>query len=331
MRFNWATGQMEEDDEEIIPQKKEDHNIKLKLISEFNPKVDWSTQKIISYSQFNIYSTCPHKWNLMYRLGLDKQPPNIHLIFGTAIHQSIQEFIRIYYSETIKKAQEFDIESYFQIALSDEYKKSFKKNKDNHFSSPQELREFYDEGVLILKELRKKVKKFFGKKDYKLVGIETPLFYNPLSSHKNVYFKASLDLIIFHEPSGEYYIYDFKTSTRGWGKEDKNDETKQFQLILYKQLFSELYNFPIENIDVQFLILRRKIEPSEWIAYPKRIQEFNPPAGKIKLKQVNTSFMSFINDIFDNNGNYIIKEYPKNPTKLCDWCYLKKENICDGK
>ena len=332
MRFNWATGQMEEDDEEIIPQKKEDHNIKLKLISEFNPKVDWSTQKIISYSQFNIYSTCPHKWNLMYRLGLDKQPPNIHLIFGTAIHQSIQEFIRIYYSETIKKAQEFDIESYFQIALSDEYKKSFKKNKDNHFSSPQELREFYDEGVLILKELRKKVKKFFGKKDYKLVGIETPLFYNPLSSHKNVYFKASLDLIIFHEPSGEYYIYDFKTSTRGWGKEDKNDETKQFQLILYKQFFAQQFGIDIDKIKVEFIILKRKIyEEAEFTQ--SRLQSFIPTSGKIKIKKAKDQLETFIKDAFNEDGSFKSKEFQKVPSDWnCKFCpFNDKPELCNKK
>ena len=39
----------------------------------------------------------------------------------------------------------------------------------------------------------------------------------------------------------------------------KNDEDKQFQLILYKKYFAEQFGVPIENIDIEFFITRRKV------------------------------------------------------------------------
>lgn len=333
MRFNWGTGQMEEDEDDIIiPKEKENHSIKLKLISEFNPKINYSIQRIISYSQYSIYSQCPHKWNLMFRLGMDKQPPNIHLIFGTAIHQSIQEFIKIYYNETLKKAQEFDIEKYFQNALSEEYKKSFKKNKEIHFSSPEELRDYFDDGVLILNEFKKKVKKYFGKKGYKLVGIETPLFYTPIENYKNVYFKASLDLIILHEETGEYTIYDFKTSTKGWSKYEKEDESKQFQLVLYKQFFAKQFNIDIDKIKVEFIILKRKI--FENTEFPQsRLQSFIPANGKTKMKKSKEQLEIFITDSFNEDGSFKNKEFEKRPNDWnCKFCpFNDKPELCNKK
>lgn len=330
MRFNYGTGQFEEDEEDLNPpKKKEDNNLKLKLISEFKPFINYSSQRIISYSQYSIYAACPHKWNLMYKLGLEKQPPNIHLIFGTSIHQTIQEFVRIFFEQTLKKAQEFDAEEYFHNALSEEYKKSFKQNGNVHFSSPEELREYYDDGVLIIKEFKKKIKRFFGKKGYKLVGIETPLFYNPLPEYKNVYFKASLDLILYHEPTEEYLIYDFKTSTRGWTKNEKSDESKQFQLILYKQFFSKQFNVELDKINVEFIILKRKLyDEAEFTQ--SRLQSFIPASGKVKLNKSKNQLEKFIQDAFNTDGSFRNIEFEKKPSKFnCKFCPFNQSQHCD--
>jgi hypothetical protein len=91
---------------------------------------------------------------------------------------------------------------------------------------------------------------------------------------------------------------DFKTSTRGWNEDAKKDEGKQFQLIFYKNFFSKQYNVPEDNIDVEFIILKRKIwEESE---YPQsRVQEFAPPSGKIKMKKALTAINNFIEQCFN--------------------------------
>ena len=58
----------------------------------------------------------------------------------------------------------------------------------------------------------------------------------------------------------KFTIIDLKTSTRGWTSKNKKDEEKQFQLLLYKKFFAEQYNIPIENIDIEFMIIvKRKL------------------------------------------------------------------------
>ena len=75
----------------------------------------------------------------------------------------------------------------------------------------------------------------------------------------NIIYKGYIDLILYHEPTNKFYIYDIKTSTNGWRAKDKKDETKQMQLVLYKKFFNEQFGIPLENIEVEFFIVRRKV------------------------------------------------------------------------
>ena len=78
-------------------------------------------------------------------------------------------------------------------------------------------------------------------------------------------------------------IIDIKTSTRGWHDKMKKNEDKQFQLILYKKYFSELYGIPLDKINIKFFIVKRKLYGKNCDWQQTRIQEFSPPSGKIKL------------------------------------------------
>ena len=35
-------------------------------------EINYASQKTISYSQFSIYNECPHKWELLYKEGLNE-------------------------------------------------------------------------------------------------------------------------------------------------------------------------------------------------------------------------------------------------------------------
>ena len=55
-----------------------------------------------------------------------------------------------------KPADRLDIYTIFEDALREEYQLQYKKNKGSHFSSSEELREFYEDGVEILKTFKRK-------------------------------------------------------------------------------------------------------------------------------------------------------------------------------
>ena len=55
----------------------------------------------ISYSQFNQWAVCPHKWKLNY---IDK-----HTLFGTSMHEVLQRYLTVMYTDSIKTANEIDL------------------------------------------------------------------------------------------------------------------------------------------------------------------------------------------------------------------------------
>ena len=129
----------------------------------------------------------------------------------------------------------------------------------------------------------------------------------------------------------KYTIYDFKTSTRGWSdKYEKKDQTKINQILLYKRKFAEKMKISEDDIDVQFFILRRKInESAEYVA--KRIQEFTPANGTKKVKEAVEDVQNFMQDVFTPEGDYQDKVYPKNIDK-CKFCpYADRPDLCDRK
>ena len=141
-------------------------------------------------------------------------------------------------------------------------------------------------------------------------------------------FQGYLDIVMYHEPTNTIKIIDIKTSRQGWSKKEKSDENKQFQLILYKKYFSETYNLPVENIEIEFMIVKRKIFESEQFII-KRVQLFKPASGKVKLNKVSKSIDEFIEQAFDRNGYKDVEHQPR-INNNCKWCPFHKTHLCSA-
>ena len=262
-----------------------------------------------------MFKQCPRKWKLHYKDKISQRDTSIYLVFGIAIHEVIQEYLTVYYEVSKVKANEIDLEEKFQQVFIEAYQKQYKQNNNSHFSDAVQMREFFEDGIEILKFFKKKVSGYFSKRGTYLVGIELPVINVPNRMFNNILFKGMLDIVLYNETLDEFTIIDIKTSTRGWHDKMKKNEDKQFQLILYKQYFSELYNIPLDKIDVKFFIVKRKLyENSDWAQ--TRIQEFSPPSGKIKLGRANRYVNDFMSQVFDSQGNIKEQNYPC----TCKYC-----------
>lgn len=286
------------------------------------PEIDFKYQKIVSFSQFATYTKCPHQWYMVNIKKIVPEEPNIHFVFGTALHNVLEHYFKIMYEESGTKADKENLEMIFEQKFSEEYQKHYDKYKV-HFSSASEMGEFYTDGIEILKWLKKNRNKYFTLKKTYLIGIELPL---SIEVKKNVILKSLLDVVLYDETLNKIKIIDFKSSTKGWGDREKKDESKYPQLILYKEYFSKQYNINADLIDIEYVILKRKIwENSD---YPqKRIQIFSPTSGKNSRNKLIKNFQEFLNNCFDENGKIIEKEYEMKPsTNSCKWCPLTKEH-----
>lgn len=302
----------------------------VKTVREYKPiKVDYKTQKTISFSQFSQYSTCPHQWALNYIHKHQQYTPSIHTVFGTALHETVQAWLDVLYKSTISKANEMDLNGLLMDRMRKIYKKEKYKVNWKDFSTSKEMLEFYKDGTNILKHLVSKRSEYFSKKKTYLAGIEAPLVFE---LKKDLYFNGFIDMVFYDESFDRFLLVDLKTSTSGWNSYQKKDEIKTSQLLLYKYFFSETFNVPIESIDVEFMVVRRKIN-EELDFVPKRVQRVVPASGKIKMGKVKTLIKEFVNNAFDQDGKYQKKSFPTNPSKSnCRFCPFKDNtSLCsDG-
>jgi hypothetical protein len=231
------------------------------------------------------------------------------------------------YEQSATAADKIHLPTYFKTRLMELYKEN---STQGHFSTPEELTEFYEDAVAILDFIKRKRGLFFKKKNSELVGIEIPINGQIVEGIEFVKMKGFIDLVIHDKTLDKYIIYDIKTSTRGWSDYEKKDQTKINQILLYKRFFSVLKEVPEDKIDVQFFIVRRKInENLEFV--PKRVQEFIPANGTKKVKAAFEDLQDFVKNVFTVDGEYQEKAYIKNIDK-CKFCpYLDRPDLCDRK
>jgi len=128
-------------------------------------------------------------------------------------------------------------------------------------------------------------------------------------------------------------IIDLKTSTMGWNKYQKADKYKNAQIVIYKKYYSELFNIPLNKIKVEYQIMRRKLYEDAPFPIPY-ISRHVPANGKPTVNKVYNEFMGFVNEVFDDKGNFNDLPFPKVPgdrKKNCKFCEFLKRGICDGK
>ena len=288
------------------------------------PEMDWEKYKMVSYTQFSAWSECPHNWKLMY-IDKQKQPPNIHLAFGSAMHETLQEYLDLMYNKSIKAADEFPIYEDFQERFMKMYG-DYKEQIGDNFATKKDLIEFVNDGLNIIEFFLQRRQMHFSKRGTKLLGVEMPILIPPHEKFPDVMLFGKLDLVFYDEDLQKVSIWDIKTSTRGWTKYEKENKIKTAQMVLYKRYFAEQYNVPVESIDCKYFIVKRKIPKNpKYPAMASRIQTFEPSSGKVSLNRVTRQLHEFIESVFvEGTNTYDIDKIEQTlaTTKKCSskWC-----------
>lgn len=290
------------------------------------PTEEIKKKKTVSHSQFVIWWVCPHKFYHDYILHEKVFEDSIHMSFGTGIHEALQLYLKTLYEVGEKEAEDIDIVKTFI----DAFKREVEKKKIPHTQA--EFDEFVEDGKGIIAEFKDPVNRlrYFPRDKWELIGIEHDIKEDLVN---NVTINAKLDMVLREKLSGDIRIIDFKTATREWNANQKEDFTKTSQLVLYKAVYSKKFNIPLSKIHVEFIILRRKLY--EKANYEQsRIQIFKPSAYQKDILQVIKEFRGFVETCFTADGIHNVNQkYPKVPgkdKKNCKYCpYLKNEK-CDG-
>lgn len=284
-------------------------------------------KKIVSFSQFSNWWTCPQRWKLDYIDKLKTFEDSIHMSFGVAVHEAIQAFLVTHFEKGEDEARKIDLTAMFTNAFKREVTRRGIKHTQAEFD------EFVEDGKGILLEFLSpaNVALMFPRDKFELVGIEIK-FVSPVINNVNL--DARLDLVLKEKMSGDIHILDLKTATREWDANAKEDFTKTSQLVLYKAVYSKVHNVPLSKVHVRFIILKRKLY--EKAQYEQtRIQVVKPAAYQDNVLQVLREFRTFVEYSFTSDGQHnVAQRYPKIPGKNktnCKWCNYAKNGKCDQK
>lgn len=294
----------------------------------------------VSYSQFTTYVECPKHWDLKYRQGNYFFSSTISTVFGSALHACIQEWLNLLYTSTVKASDEYSFEEKLQEHLMNTYKKEKEANNNKHFSTLEELNEFYEDGLAILKYLRRKRKKLFDTEYTELVGHEVVLNTEIFEGNSLILFNGFLDTVFIEKKLGNapgefiYHIiiFDYKSSKSGWSERyELKDEKKLNQIRLYKHFFAKQFGWPIENITGEYKVLKRKVNTVQidgWDMETPRLQTVSPSQGAVKIGQAVRALQDFVADCFYEDGSHQEKEYKAKPGNACKFCEFRNTEHC---
>jgi hypothetical protein len=283
----------------------------------------------VSYSQYSMWATCPKQWKLAYFDKLRPRESNIYGVFGTAIHEAIQEWLTeaVYHPMAPDSyIQSWDLLGRFREFLKLNFTKNttVQENGAKLFPcSMTELQTFFEEGSFILDDLKVNYFKHFPVNHMELLGIELSL---DTMVTEHVKFVGYLDIVLRHRATGEILIIDLKTSTKGWYYE-KKDQKKLQQLLLYKDFYSKLFDVPMEDITGKFVILTRRLQkPGQ-----ERIESFEPVQTASTVKKAVKGFSEFIGTTYTPDGDVAVERLVATPSaNACRFCPFKeKKELCD--
>ena len=283
--------------------------------------------KRISYSQYSQWDVCPFKWKLNYIDKLSEFTDNIHTLFGTSMHEVLQTYLTVMYNDTIKMADALPLEKMLLHRMKYNYTNAMEKNGGEVICEQSDMEEFYRHGLSILDWFKKRRQNYFSKKGYELVGIETPINYDLPNDIK---FIGYIDVLLYDKVRDRYKIIDIKTSTMGWNKYMKADKNKTDQLLLYKQFYGAQHDIPLDKIDVEYFIVKRKLY--EKVDFPqRRVQTFSPANGKPSINKVVNNLNQFLQESFIDGEYNMEHTYIKRPSKKnCRFCEFNQTEHCDA-
>lgn len=293
----------------------------------------------ISWSQFKTYQKCPHQWQLKYRDGNYVPSDSIHTIFGSAVHEAIQKYLRVLYHRSVKEAEQLDLEKILVNKMKDEFRKAKQTLRESEFideedplpASYPEMKLFLMDGKKILKSFLSNRTDYFNTHETELVGIELEVQHNIV---EDVDYVGYLDVVLREKETGKYKIIDLKTSKSGWDKWKKKDKMRVNQLVSYKSYYADMLDTDPKNIDIEYIILKRKLKETSYFRQ-SRIQTFSPANGSITQSTVREQIETFVDEAYNPDGSRKPGEFEKKPGKFkCCFCPFSKQfngdyPVCD--
>ena len=198
----------------------------------------------ISYSSITSYQACPLRWYFKYVAGLPERTVSSSLVFGSAIHRSVEH----HFNELMAGNEPPTLE-----ALLGEY--------DRHWQEIDEgiVKFGKDEDKESLAPLAQRMLVAFqtsslARVEGHIIGVEEQLRGPVVAEAPDLL--GRIDLLV--ETSDELIVTDLKTARSRWSAEQVDDQAGQ--LLLYSELVRPLA--PQKKLWLQFAVVTKAKVPS---------------------------------------------------------------------
>lgn len=282
----------------------------------------------ISYSEYRLFLSCPHKHFLSKILGIEEGSSEA-LVFGKALHTSIEVIIKTKPSMAL-----------WESVFKKELKKEVIKSKLTFSEGAINL--FVKQGATILRELD-----YFKRyEDWEVVGSEIDVFESIFEDgNTEIFFKAFIDLVLRNKKTGRFLILDWKSANKPWDISSKykvelqnkvgddslyvfpadvanTSEEKSFfgQVGLYKYFLSIKLNIPIDLIDTAYVVLPR--------TDTNQLQQYDVLISKEYSDFLIQDIVRVAKEIVNVNPMRLEKAKLRDKAekgKACLWCSFKKQ------
>jgi hypothetical protein len=259
----------------------------------------------ISFSEMKDWMQCPHRHNLKHIKKIDLSTKGIQLLFGTAVHASLEHFLNTREVSATPALEEW------------------KKGIENDFKDAPEALKF-DEASFIknIEEIVLETQELMAKEfpEWTTVEAEEEL-YEPLVDveYPDYNFKGFIDCVIKYKKSEKvekYAILDWKTASRPWGKDKLMDPKHTYQIVAYKHFWSKKHDVPLKDITCGFVTITKTAK------FGKRLKFINQSVGEVPIKKCLTVIGNFVHNITE--GRKIKKPSDDN----CRFCEYKNTEHC---
>ena len=257
----------------------------------------------ISFSELTTYLSCHYKWKLSY-VDYIESSQSVHLAYGSAIHSGLESFWTTNGSNLLAAQQLF--EKTFKDSVSTAKYEITINTYNDFLSSGKELLSLFFYSNLYKTQ----------KHRYTLIAVEKQI-YSKIAEVNGLplYFNGYIDLILYDHQFDKYIIIDFKTTTRGWSRDQRKDPLKTLQLTFYKKFLSEELNIDNKRITCLFILLETN---------RKVIEEVEIDITQTSLDTATSLLMKSVDMMYNQNMIQF-----KNNKSCNNFCSFNNSPFCD--
>lgn len=201
--------------------------------------------KTISFSALQAYLDCPRMYKILYVLKQQKFVKNIWTVYGTLLHNSVQDVL-------LKKISAKDASIHFDKVWT-RFCRLYAKQIKKELKDGVDPVDYKISACKAIENIEQAFLDQFG--PFKVVNVES--WINGYCKSHPQRFAGKLDIAIQIEKDGTFVIADFKSCDSKFFFEKYMDKNKESQLVFYKNFYCKANNIDPKKLETYFITIEK--------------------------------------------------------------------------